>query len=379
MTSKTEDEISELLKKCVQCGSCLAICPIYRATKNEIYSPRGKLYYLKLKEAFPEKFDEELAKEYAKTIFTCAVCSRCVESCDSEVRLVDIFKEERLASVDQFPLLVQIGENISDEMNVYGLDNEMRAETWTMELYDDFPDIDDRIYSEGMTADTILFVGCLMSFRSRHTNVLKSILKVMEHIDENYLILGGEEYCCGHPLDLLGKVEEADKMREHNTEVIHKVGAKRIITDCPGCLEALIDHHKLDPSIKIQHMTEYFDEKIESVPNKLNIKLKYHDPCELFRNNEVTEAPRSLMKKMGIEVEEMEPSCCGGGGMLRVTDEKIATEIMKQRITVEGLDVEGACVVTCCPSCLEQFEQNGVSTWDIAEYLAKALNLEEEK
>jgi Fe-S oxidoreductase len=378
MTSKTE-EIDELLKKCVQCGSCLVICPIYRATKNEIFSPRGKLYYLKLKNAFPEKFDDELAKEYAKTIFTCAVCSRCVENCTSEVKLVDIFREERLASVDQFPKLVQIGENITDEMNVYGLDNEMRAETWTMELYDDFPDIDDRVYSEGMTADTILFVGCLMSFRNRHANVLKSILKVMEHLDENFLILGGEEYCCGHPLDLLGKIEEADKMRAHNTEVIHKVKAKTVVTDCPGCLEALIDHHKLDPSVKVLHMTEYFDEKIETVPNKLNIKLKYHDPCELFRNNEVTQAPRSLMQKMGIEVVEMEPSCCGGGGMLRVTDDTIAQDIMKQRIEKEELDEEGACVVTCCPSCLEQFEQNGVTSWDIAEYLVKALNLEEEK
>ncbi|NHK30919.1 MAG: (Fe-S)-binding protein [Asgard group archaeon] len=378
MTSHTED-VDELLKKCVQCGSCILICPVYRATGDESFSPRGKLYYLKLKEAFPDKFDEELAKDYAKTIFTCAVCSRCVESCTSEVKITDIFREERKGSVNLFPKLVQIGDNIEDEMNVYGLDNEMRAETWTMELYDDFPDIDDRVYTEGMTADTILFVGCLMSFRNRHANVLKSILKVMEHLDEDYLILGGEEFCCGHPLDLLGKITEADELRKHNTEIIHKTKAKTVITDCPGCLEALIDHHKIDPSVRILHMTEYFDEKIESVPNKLNIKLKYHDPCELFRNSEVTVAPRSLLKKMGVEVIEMEPSCCGGGGMLRVTDEKLAQEIMDQRIDKEKLKEEDTCVITCCPSCLEQFEQSGITTWDIAEYLVKALNLEEAK
>jgi heterodisulfide reductase subunit D len=255
----------------------------------------------------------------------------------------------------------------------------MRAETWTMELYDDFPDIDDRVYEEGMTADTILFVGCLMSFRSRHSNVLKSILKVMEHFDEDYLLLGGEEYCCGHPLDLLGKIEEADELRKHNTEIIHKTGAKTVITDCPGCLEALIDHHKLDPSVRVLHVTEYFDEKVESVPNPLNIKLKYHDPCELFRNSEVTTAPRSILKKMGVEVIEMEPSCCGGGGMLRVTDAEVAQEIMDQRIDDEKLKSEDTCVITCCPSCLEQFEQNGITTGDIAEYLVKALNLEEEE
>ncbi|NHJ85357.1 MAG: (Fe-S)-binding protein [Asgard group archaeon] len=378
MTTHTED-YDELLKKCVQCGSCILICPIYRATKKEEFSPRGKLYFLKLKEVFPEKFDDELTKDYAKTIFTCAVCGRCNETCSSEVKLTDIFKIQRKGSVEIFPKLEQIGENISDEMNVYGLDNEMRAESWTMELYDDFPDIDDRIYEDGKTADTILFVGCLMSFRNRHTNVLKSILKVLEYLGEDYLILGGEEYCCGHPLDLLGKDDEANEIRTHNTEVIHKTGAKTILTDCPGCLEALVEHHKIDSSVQILHLTEYFDEKIETVPNKLNISLKYHDPCELFRNNKVTSAPRSLMKKMGIDIIEMEASCCGGGGMLRVTDESIAQEIMSQRIEKEGLKKEDTCVVTCCPSCLEQFEQGGVTTWDIAEYLVKALNLEEEK
>jgi len=374
MTSPTE-EISELLKKCVQCGSCILICPIYRATKEEQFSPRGKLYYLKLKEALPEKFDEELDKEYAKTIFTCAMCGRCVETCSSETELTEIFKGERRESVELFPKLLMVAENVEEEKNVYGLDNEMRAESWTMELYDDLPDIDDRIYEEGKTAETVLFVGCLMSYRSRHTNVLRSILKVLEYLEEDYLILGGEEFCCGHPLDLLGKTDEVEELRKHNTEIFKKIGAKTIITDCPGCLEALLEHHKIDPAVRLLHVTEFFDEKIESVPNKLNITLKYHDPCELFRNDEVTEAPRSLMRKIGINIIEMEPSCCGGGGMLRVTDEKLAKKIMEDRIVKEKLKEEETCVVTCCPSCLEQFEQNEITTSDIAEYLVKALNL----
>ncbi|MHA1461582.1 MAG: (Fe-S)-binding protein [Candidatus Heimdallarchaeota archaeon] len=377
MTSKTD--IDELLKNCVQCGSCILICPIYRATGQEVFSPRGKLYYLKLKDALPEKFDdEELAKDYASTIFTCAFCGRCVETCSSEVKLTDIFREQRRDTVKLFPKLMQIEENISDEMNVYGLDNEMRAESWTMELEDDFPNIEDKIYSEGKTSDTVFFVGCLMSFRSRHANVLKSIFKVMEYIDEDYLVLGGEEFCCGHPLDLLGKVEEADKLRAHNTEIFTNSKAKTIITDCPGCLEALRDHHKIDASVRILHLTEYFDEKIKTVPKKLNIKLKYHDPCELFRNNEVIRAPRNLMKKMGIEVIEMEPSCCGGGGMLRVSNNEIAQDIIDQRIVKEKLKEEDTCVVTCCPSCLEQFEQSGITTWDIVEHLAQAISTEEE-
>ncbi|MBD3193129.1 MAG: hypothetical protein GF308_21025 [Candidatus Heimdallarchaeota archaeon] len=369
-------KLNDLLIKCVQCGSCILLCPVYQVTTEEIFSPRGKLYFLKLQEAFPEQFDEEVEKDYATTVFSCACCGRCEEICDSEVKLIDIFKEQRGEHLELFPKINQIEENVSDSKNVYGIDNELRAITWTMEMYDDFPDIDDRIYTEGKSAETVLFVGCLMSFRSRHANVLRSLLKILDYLNEDYLILGGEEFCCGHPLDLLGRKEEADEVRNHNTEVFKEVGAKTIITDCPGCLEALREHHGLDNSIRILHITEFLDEKITSVPNKLNLKLKFHDPCELFRNNDIHEAPRSLMRKMGIEIIEMEPSCCGGGGMLRVSNEKIAKDVMERRIAEEKLQEEDIPVVTCCPSCLEQYEQNGITTWDIVEWLAQAIEEE---
>ena len=103
-SSKTD----ELLAKCVQCGSCILICPMYRATEQEAFSPRGKLYFLKIKDAFPEQCDEELIKEYATTIFCCAFCGRCQEICSSEVDLTDIFREQRKNHLSLFPKLLQI-------------------------------------------------------------------------------------------------------------------------------------------------------------------------------------------------------------------------------------------------------------------------------
>jgi Fe-S oxidoreductase len=372
MPSPTTD-VNELLKKCVQCGSCLPICPIFRVVEEEGISPRSKLYFLKIKDEFPEQFDEELEREYAQAIFTCACCGRCEEICTSDVSLLDIFKKIRHDLITHYPKLQQIEQNIAVEHNVYGIDNELRAEAWLMELYDDLPDIDDRVYDEGKKADTILFIGCLMSFRSRHAKVLKAIFRIMEELDEDYLILGGEEFCCGHPLDLLGETAAAKNVRKHNSAIFQKIGAKTIVTDCPGCLEALKEHHTISKDVRILHLTEFFDEKIDTVPHKLDITLKYHDPCELFRNNKIKEAPRSLMKKMGIQLIEMEPSCCGGGGMLRVSDEPIANAVLQQRIEKEGLREEKIDVVTCCPSCLEQYELNEIVSWDIVEWLELAL------
>ena len=33
----------ELYLKCIRCGKCLSVCPIYRETRVETLSPRGKV------------------------------------------------------------------------------------------------------------------------------------------------------------------------------------------------------------------------------------------------------------------------------------------------------------------------------------------------
>ncbi|MFP4423614.1 MAG: 4Fe-4S dicluster domain-containing protein [Candidatus Woesearchaeota archaeon] len=58
--------------KCVMCGMCKARCPVFRATHNELYSPRGKAMLLK----------EE--KESA-TFYMCTLCGACTEICASDV------------------------------------------------------------------------------------------------------------------------------------------------------------------------------------------------------------------------------------------------------------------------------------------------------
>ena len=84
-------EADAILRKCVHCGFCLATCPTYQLTGDELDSPRGRIYLMK-----------EMLEGNAVTARTqfhldrCLTCRACETTCPSGVqygRLVDIGRE----------------------------------------------------------------------------------------------------------------------------------------------------------------------------------------------------------------------------------------------------------------------------------------------
>ena len=101
------------------------------------------------------------------------------------------------------------------------------------------------------------------------------------------------------------------------------------------------------------------------------MKAVYHDPCELANLNDVRTSPRSLLSKIGVEIIEIEPSCCGGGGLLRATNTELSQSIISRKIQNQKLDQFP--LITSCPSCLEQFKANRVEVYDLLDFLIQVL------
>ena len=79
------------LNKCIRCGYCYEHCPIYKSTRWEIDSPRGKLvllYGLLSGEVEPSDY-------VADKLFECFHCSRCQKACSSGVPVQDIYNDAR--------------------------------------------------------------------------------------------------------------------------------------------------------------------------------------------------------------------------------------------------------------------------------------------
>ncbi|MFX1514339.1 MAG: (Fe-S)-binding protein [Promethearchaeota archaeon] len=358
-----------ILEKCVQCGSCLPACPLFRLTKLESLSPRGKLYYMMVKKNM--SISSEIENQFNNALFACTHCGACSEVCDSDVDILELFLENKgeNALLNPTPEFKQLTERILSTGNIFGLDNEDRIELLLDEVEEEIEDIRERIWEDGKAAKVTFFLGCMPSLKSSLIDASLSSFKVLEKLNIDYVLLGGEEFCCGHPLDVIGLKDQVKEIREHNTEILNTTGADTIITNCPGCLAALTHHYDLD--VRIMHLTEFIEQYLpDKIPNPLTNKtIAYHEPCDLTRICEVVEPPIRILQKIGVKLIELEPSCCGGGGMMRLAHENLSQGVIRKRITDNNIRN----IVTCCPSCEEQFKAEGIETFDLMELVDEAL------
>ncbi len=349
---------------------------MFQVTGEEQYSPRGKLYLLQIMDQIEN--DKELAKEFRRLLFLCAMCGRCEDVCSSDVDLLRIWHEQRARAVkaapEEFEYLDSLKSALANVKNIYGLDPEDRAVFWLDELSEKLPSLESRLYAPGKTAEVMVFLGCLMSFRGSQMDVVEALFKSLEALGVDYLVMGAEEFCCGHPLYLIGDEHGAEELRSHNRLIIERAHAKRVITSCPGCLIQLSQYHGLE-GVEVLHTTQFFDRVLNGRQIRPHTNpttaYPYHDPCELHRIMGIKTEPRSLMHRLGVNFRELDLACCGGGGLLRMTDPNLSDKIIEVRKKSEGL--AGTTVLTCCPSCREQLLGAGIKTRDIIEILAESL------
>jgi heterodisulfide reductase subunit D len=114
---------------------------------------------------------------------------------------------------------------------------------------------------------------------------------------------------------------------------------------------------KLD--FEILHISQYLQRLISEKKiklNKLDLKVTYHDPCDLGRSSGVYQEPREVIKNIpGIEFVELpnknkQANCCGGGGNLESLNPDLAAKIAAAKAD-EVVSTGAQVVVSACQQC----------------------------
>lgn len=364
-------EKAELLKKtdkCIRCGTCIAFCPVARAS-----SPVNSRYFASEGFRTPER-----EKHSAKNSFNCTLCMACVKVCPRgvPVPLVVEYLRSQLGE-DELPTNVkQVVDNIQDSGNVHGAERE----DWLMWTYESEEPVEDRVK---VPAEVGYFVGCNSAYSPSAARIPLATIKMFRKANVDFTILGPDENCCAAPLLMAGRLGQAKKIIEENVKAFKDLKIKTLVTSCPACFRMWRDVYPkiTEVPFKVEHITQFISRLVDEgkiKPESVgDLRVVYQDPCELARGCGIIEEPRRALKSIpGLKLEEYsqckdEAICCGGGGLLRAYDQETARNAAELKIDeAEKLGVDA--IVTSCPSCLQNLlkSRSKIKIMDIAELFA---------
>ncbi len=370
---------------CVKCQLCTQNCQVYLATKDE---PEMDTYLSYA--AINSRVKHGLRKggyEGDEEIYNCLLCARCAEVCPVFIntRELGIAVRASLYRRGLMPKKFNLAKDaVLQEKNVANFPNTDRA------MWIDFfiPEPPEHYYQKER-AEVVYFVGCVGSFSPQVQDIPAAFVQLMEKAGVDFTILGEQEQCCGYPLMILGLREEVEELVRHNIEAIKAKGAKTVVFSCPSCYHTFAHEYPEIEGVELMHHSQFIARLIEEgrirLKKPLELKVAYHDPCDLGRNSRVFEEPRRVLRAIpGVELREFPSSremalCCGGGGDVEIHNPAI-TEKVSMQIIHEADEAGVDAIATACQQCkrvikgaAERHEGRSYQVKDIAELVLEAM------
>ena len=245
--------------------------------------------------------------------------------------------------------------------------------------------------------EVLFWVGCAGSFDQRAQKVTRSFVKILNHLNIKFAVLGTEESCTGDPAKRAGNEFVYQMLALQNIEILNGYGVKKIVTTCPHCFNILKNEYpSLGGNYEVVHHSTYLQQLIDEGKLKVSDsapfkgkKITYHDSCYLGRANEIYEAPRKVLEELDADLVEMKSCrtkglCCGAGGAQMFKEDEKGTKRINDARTEEALETGAKVVAAACPFCNTMLtdgvkskdKQMEVKVFDIAELLAAGQGLE---
>ncbi|PXX98559.1 (Fe-S)-binding protein [Halomonas sp. LBP4] len=388
---------------CVQCGRCEAVCPAFAA--GQPLNPKKLIQDMVVGLAggsdanyagspYPGKPVGEhhgtphgpiVAREGkalvdAETLWSCTTCRACVEECPMMIEHVDAIVDMRRHLTLERGQTPNKGAEVLDNLiatdNPGGFDPGARLH-WAADL--NLP-----LMADVKQAEVLLWLGD-GAFDMRNQRTLRALVKVLRAAEVEFAVLGNEERDSGDVARRLGDEATFQSLAKRNIATLAQYRFQRIVTCDPHSFHVLGNEYgELGGQYEVRHHSTFIAELFEAgrlafAPWKGG-NVTYHDPCYLGRYNGEYEAPRNVLKALGIEVKEMERSgfrsrCCGGGGGAPITDipgERRIPDMRMNDVKETGAEL----VAVGCPQCtamLEGVVDATAEVRDIAELVADAL------
>ncbi|MEM2914377.1 MAG: (Fe-S)-binding protein, partial [Candidatus Bathyarchaeia archaeon] len=328
-----------------------------------------------------------------RSFYQCTLCGACDVMCktQNDMEPLKVLEELREISVSAgfgLPEHKAFIDNINKYGNPFGQPAEKRY-AWMPKNVKSLSN-----------PEIIYFAGCATAYLTRE--IARATTKLMSTMGIEFAVMGSDEFCCGKPAYKQGYINVAKNMIEHNIKKINKLGAKVLVTSCPGCYTSFTifadEYSKIKRKFEVLHISHLINQLIDegktALTKNVDLKVTYHDPCELGRlskkwkpgddfigNPKNYEIPRKILKSIpGLQFVEMErikeyAYCCGSDAGWAFPDFVLRTS--KHRLE-EAKDTGAEAIITWCPTCFRHAARGQIKVYDASQIILMALEEVEE-
>ncbi|MGA7878692.1 MAG: L-lactate dehydrogenase (quinone) large subunit LdhH [Desulfoferrobacter sp.] len=380
--------------RCVRCGACANVCPIYRMVGGHEY---GHIYIGAIGLILTYFFH---GKDKARNLLqNCLNCQCCKDICAAGIDLPRIIKEVyaeiqdeeghaaldttvakvlknrklfhsmlRAAKFAQKPMANERGY-IRHLPHFLSKDHGFRAlpALANKAFRDQWDDIKDKLHVDNPRFRVALFSGCVQDFVYPE-QIIAGINAVKgRSVALDYPM---DQLCCGLPVQMMGEFASAREVARQNVNALDPAKFDYILTMCASCASHLKHTYprligRGPGAVKVQQFSDRVIDFSSFMENVLNVaaekyagneeKVTYHVPCHLARGMNVKDEPHKLIQKAGYEFIPLneERVCCGFGGSYSMKFPEVSREILKKKL--QNIANTGASILaTDCPGCIMQ-------------------------
>jgi Fe-S oxidoreductase len=370
---------------CIMCFRCQEVCPAY--TTGKLLSPAAlevnKRYHLNAGGGVDVPMLDMISEE---AVWACTSCGACVDICPvGNEPMRDILDIRRNLSMmeSRFPKQLEAAfkgmERNANPWNISQADRMKWADGLNVPTIEKNPE-----------PDILWWVGCAPATDVRAQKTAQAFSKILNAAGVNYAVLGQNEQCTGDSARRAGREDIFFGLASANVEILNEINPKRIVTTCPHCLHTLKNEYPaFGGNYTVIHYTQLINElvgagKLQLAVRNDQLKVTFHDPCYLGRQNKIIDAPRDALHNAGLVTVEMprhaeKSFCCGAGGAQMWKEEENGTARVNETRFAEAKSTGAETLAVGCPFCLTMMSDASkadggtVEVKDVAELVAERI------
>ena len=380
--------------QCIRCATCLNVCPVFRLVGGHVF---GKTYTGGIGTILTAWFDELKKSEDIQGL--CIQCGSCVPVCPGKIDIPGLILELRRR------LVVEKGQSLAMKA-IFGVVNNrrlfhsmLRMASVTQKPFKQgrfirhlplflsdmtdfrslpavaavpFRDKVKEIQQPKGGEKVAFYAGCLIDFA--YPEMGESLVKILNKAGIE-VVFPDAQTCCGAPARYNGAYEVAAQNARDNIKALLETEVTHVVSACPTCTVALkhdfLDTFKslgitdaVDEARQLSEKTIDFASLVKKLVDEGRLTFKegeelgritYHDSCHLKRTLKASDEPRELLKQAGHEIAEMYEcdTCCGMAGSYSLKLPEISAPILERKL--KHIKETGASkVVMDCPGCVMQ-------------------------